>query len=270
MDTEIRTETDRRIVRVGDWTLAVPNGTEEPIIEDIELARRQGYARPRAVRQLIKRLLAEGEISEVCERHTMERSQTPTGGAVDRLVASYWLTEEQALVVVMHSKTDKARAMRRDMIAVFRAALRGLLVPSDVRLMQGELHQLRAELDMLKLHAGRVIGDRNARAFILDPLKEAARLTAIVRGDVSKHSYMRELKVHEKSVRMHVQFPDAIGQKWATLPIERLGNAQAKVAEILARAQKDAAPALQFARAIAQTAIDFAPPVNVALAGEAE
>jgi len=254
VNAEIRTEQDRLVVRVGDWTLAVPNGTEEPLVEDEELAKRLGYARPRKLRDLIKRLTEEGKLRGVQSRPTVGRQRTRRGMR-EFTVETFALTEAQALKVIAKSETKTADEILDTVIAVFIAARRGLLVPADVRQMQGELHQLRAEVESLKLGMGRVVGERLARMLIASPLNEAARLTALARGALDAKAVAKARTEHHKAVRMHVQHPEAIGQTWATLPIERLGNAQAKVAEILERAKRDAAPALSLAKAVAQTSL---------------
>lgn len=85
----------------------------EPRIQDIELAKRLGYRRPRDIRQLIKRLLADGKLKDSGARCTVPLPQT---GAVHD---EYWLDERSALKVIAKSETDLADDILTDVIEVF-------------------------------------------------------------------------------------------------------------------------------------------------------
>jgi hypothetical protein len=237
MDTEIRVETDRRIVRVGEWALTVPNGSEEPLIEDEELATRLGYARPRKLRELIKRLIAEGKIKDVVSRPTVGRQRTRSGERTF-VVDVYFLTEEQALKVIAKSETKAADAILDAMIKVFRAAVRGLLVPPDVRLMQGKIHQLEAQVETLLFAGGATIGPQRAKTLIRDPIAKAARALCV--ADCDHKAYRKHLLDLDHQLRMHCDFPKSHGQSWDVLPISSLGRAQSKVAELQALAERRA------------------------------
>jgi len=241
MDTEIRVETDRRIVRVGEWALTVPNGSEEPLIEDEELAKRLGYARPRAVRDLIKQLVASHEIELPTMRRVrrrIEKRGAAAGAHEEREVDIFLLDEDQALAVAMVSKTPRARDLRKTMRTVFRAAVRGLLVPPDVRLMQGKIHQLEAQVETLLFAGGATIGPQRAKTLIRDPMVKAARALCV--ADCDHKAYRKHLLDLDHQLRMHCDFPKSHGQSWDVLPISSLGRAQSKVAELQALAERRA------------------------------
>lgn len=117
------------LVHLG-WPLLLSDGGEVRI-RDIDLAEKLRYARPRKIRDLIKKLIDEGKLSEDCERTVRGRSRTPTGGEVVREVIEYHLTREQALKVAARSETDVADALLTEMIHVFTLALDGKLVAAD-------------------------------------------------------------------------------------------------------------------------------------------
>lgn len=247
---EIKAEGNRTMVRVGDWLLTVPNGSVEPLIEDEELARRLGYKQPRQVRELVKRLVAEHEIDAPAMRRTVRRivKHGAISGIEEREVDVYELDEDQALAVAMGSRTPKARELRKTMRKVFRQVMRGLLVPADLRSLRAENVALAARVAALEAGLGGVIGERDALRYVLVPLREAARAWCVAKGDTGDTRYRSLLKDLELQVRMHVQYPASLGQSWARLPLGRLGDAQCKVAELLAKAKKAAAPLLMLAQ----------------------
>jgi hypothetical protein len=110
---------------------------DELRIRDVELAQALGYERPRAVRDLIARLAAEGELPGICLRRTVRRKEFGPKNArrsTDETVNEYWLDEIEALLVIMQSKAPKAQPMRRTMAMVFRQARRQAdQVPADLR-----------------------------------------------------------------------------------------------------------------------------------------
>lgn len=97
---------------------------DEPRCRDIDLAERLGFERPRDIRKIIERNLAEIETSGPA-RHHGALLHRPQGGTVE--VAEYWLTEEQALLVSVLSRAQNAPAVRAMLIKVFVAWRRGNL-----------------------------------------------------------------------------------------------------------------------------------------------
>lgn len=105
---------------------------QEPRIYDLRLAERLGFARPRAIRQIIDRnrveLEAYGPLVVIEENSPHGVALSPHGVALSRrgtLGRVYWLNEGQALVVCMLSKTPNAAAIRFEVIQVFIAFRRG-------------------------------------------------------------------------------------------------------------------------------------------------
>ena len=97
--------------------LTVTVDADAPRVRDIDLAVRLGYERPRAIRDLIERLITSKNLNGSEVRRTV-RQTSERGG---RPATEYWLTEEQALMVVARSETPKATEILRAVIDVFMA-----------------------------------------------------------------------------------------------------------------------------------------------------
>ena len=83
----------------------------EPRMLDADLAKRLGYKAPRQIRELIKSLVADGEIAAPNERRHQRRSLMPKGGEVYREVTEYLLDEDQVISICMAAKVDRAREL---------------------------------------------------------------------------------------------------------------------------------------------------------------
>lgn len=95
---------------------------DEPRVQDLRLAERLGFKRPRVVRELIERNLEELEMhGSSAVRHGAYRGRPTT---------EYWLNEAQALLVCMFARTPGAAAIRREVIEVFLAWRRGEMPPA--------------------------------------------------------------------------------------------------------------------------------------------
>lgn len=94
----------------------------EPRILDLVIAEQLGFARPRKIRDLIRRHWTELESYGTI---------SPPGSGVYRgqPMAEYWLNEPQTLLVCALSRTPKAAEVRRELIRVFVAARYRLLGP---------------------------------------------------------------------------------------------------------------------------------------------
>ena len=119
---------ERYLVHIGDGPdgavlPACVDGDGKPRMLDVEIAAWLGFSRPRAIRQLIKRMIAEAKITGVCVRHTVRRTQMPTGGTRETTVEEFWLTREQALLVATQSDTPRAWKLTELMVKVFDAVL---------------------------------------------------------------------------------------------------------------------------------------------------
>lgn len=114
---------------------------QEPLVVDTELAERLGYAEPRAIRKLIKRLAVNQNFGQIRMRDTVSRiqkkGQSNIGGYEERIVQEYLLTERQALKVVVKSGTPRAEELTEMILDVFEAWRAGRLVtPSQAAVIQ--------------------------------------------------------------------------------------------------------------------------------------
>lgn len=91
----------------------------EPRVRDLDLAEKLGFDRPRKIRELIERNMAEVE---------KFGSSAPRRGAYrGKAFTEYFLNEEQALLVSVLSNAPNAAAVRAMLIRVFVAYRRGEL-----------------------------------------------------------------------------------------------------------------------------------------------
>ena len=119
------------VQRVNDWSLMPPaEGDDEPRVRDVDLGERLGYANPRKIRELIKRLRDAGEIHEVHVRPAVGRTSMPRGGSRSVEVDEFWLTEREALLVCSASDAPNAPVVRAALVDLFIAWRRGKLQPS--------------------------------------------------------------------------------------------------------------------------------------------
>lgn len=96
------------------WLLTMAsNGGDRATISDIELARNLGYIDPSDIRKAIKRLIVDGELSDVLVRSSLERGRNQ----------QYQLTLDQAITVAQASTAPNAKAVRgvlREMFVMWR------------------------------------------------------------------------------------------------------------------------------------------------------
>lgn len=118
----------RQQIRVNDWTLTRYGEEVEPRISDLELASHLGYAHPRHIRKLIRRMIAESRMPGTCDvRSTVERTSMPNGGIRQVEESGYYLTYDQALMISTQSTTPRANEITQDMVRVYSAFRKGLL-----------------------------------------------------------------------------------------------------------------------------------------------
>ena len=114
------------IKQINGWSVATDD--DEPRIRDIELGERLGFARPAKIRDLIKRLARLGKLKDVRCIPTVGRQQTGLGRTRALVVNEFWLTQRQALKVILKSETAIADQIQEEVIDVFEAYLGGQLV----------------------------------------------------------------------------------------------------------------------------------------------
>ncbi|AFL75379.1 helix-turn-helix domain-containing protein [Thiocystis violascens] len=92
----------------------------EPRIQDLQLAERLGFERPRKIRDLIQRNLEKLSQISVCP--TMGQTSGELGG---RPTKAYYLNEKQSLFLCMKADTVNAFAVQMEIIDVYSAYRRG-------------------------------------------------------------------------------------------------------------------------------------------------
>lgn len=102
----------------------------EPRARDVDLADRLGFERPRDIRKLVERNLAEIEAFGTCATVARVVRGNP--------VSERWLNEEQALLVAILSDAPNAPAVRAMLIKTFVAWRRGHLIPASYDGLSGE------------------------------------------------------------------------------------------------------------------------------------
>ena len=122
------------IVDVMGWQLTVFDDDSDPLIRDIDLAVRLGYERPRDIRQLIERLIRAGNLKDIRMRGAVQRIDLGQNRFRDDEVEEYWLTQKQALKVIMRSDAAMADAIQDEIIDVYVAYRQGLLRPALIAL----------------------------------------------------------------------------------------------------------------------------------------
>lgn len=101
------------IVSIHGYTIVHHNG--EPMIEDLELAKRLGYAEPRMIRRLIKNMLERGQLKP--EQVCAGAAQTSDKGG--RPATVFHLGEFACLKVTTQAGTEKADEITDEIIRVF-------------------------------------------------------------------------------------------------------------------------------------------------------
>jgi len=101
---------------------------DEPRILDTDLAERLGMKRLRDIRDLIRAHLSELEQFGSLPSVTAKTTRDARGRG--RPSVSYYLNEEQALLVCIFSQTERAAIVRKEAITAFMAHRRGRLRPT--------------------------------------------------------------------------------------------------------------------------------------------
>lgn len=95
----------------------------EPRVLDVRIGERLGMAQPRDIRRVIREHEAEmARYGSIC-------AQRAQNGRRGRPLTAYHLTEGQALLLVMFSRTARAADVRQEVIEAFMAWRRGESVP---------------------------------------------------------------------------------------------------------------------------------------------
>jgi hypothetical protein len=107
------------IISINGYRLQYHNG--EPMIEDLELAKRLGYELPYDIRKLIRRMLDSGQLTQEQVFATVAKTSEKGG----RPGVTYYLGEFAALKVTTKSDTENADEITNEIIQVFIDAKHG-------------------------------------------------------------------------------------------------------------------------------------------------
>lgn len=138
--------TEGKMVPVHGWDLHVGQDAE-PRVRDLDLGARLGYDRPRKFRELVARMRRDGVFSEKECRPVVGRYEVGNQGG-SKEVVEYHLDQTGALLAIMRSDTEAARAITRQVVDVFLAYRDGTLKPTvqgDARIGDGMLHRMTAK-----------------------------------------------------------------------------------------------------------------------------
>jgi hypothetical protein len=89
----------------------------KPRVRDVDLGEWLGLAKPTDIRRSIRNLIGDGFLND----SDVARQTRRGGGAVEREVTEFWLTEAEAMIVTARSESPKAVGMVRMLVAVFEA-----------------------------------------------------------------------------------------------------------------------------------------------------
>lgn len=202
-------------------TFALTEMGGEPRVRDLDVAERLGFKRPRVIRELIERNLAEFE--------ALGPSAVQYGAYRGQATREYWLNEEQALLAAVLSNAEKAPTVRRMLIQTFTAHRRGQLAggltaeqAELLRRADGICRMLSHKFTEMEKTIDQIVGDRIEAAVtarlatdprsvvvtdfkpMIDILKEAGVVHAKGRGALSRRCSNMALKfyaVHKQQTR---------------------------------------------------------------------
>lgn len=139
----------------------------EPMIEDLELGKRLGYAEPRMIRKLIKRMLENNQLKPEQVRSTVERL---SNGAIS---TTYCLGEFASLKVTTKSETENADEITNEVIRVFIDARKGKPARTEDPVIAS--HRKALVIGRTYLSLGKMFGTDVAmsRAIAADRIKAA-------------------------------------------------------------------------------------------------
>lgn len=107
--------------------IAIMEMEGEARARDLDIAERLGFDRPRDIRKLIERNIAELQRYGVCATVAQTYGQGTKGG---RPTEEFWLNEPQALLIAIRSDAEQAPAVREMLIRVFMAWRQGQSAPA--------------------------------------------------------------------------------------------------------------------------------------------
>ena len=124
----------QNITKSDIYQLAEIDG--EMKIRDLDLAEKLGLKNPRDIKTIIKQNL--DELQSFCPLSAMP-TKVDIGLGLTRTVESFFLNEEQALLVCILSRTAKAKEVRRELIALYSQYRHGELEKTNTRFLVEDL-----------------------------------------------------------------------------------------------------------------------------------
>lgn len=157
------------LIQLNGYELNLEHG--EPMIQDLALAQKLGYAQPRDIRKLIKRMVERGFIHQTQIRATVARltnSQEST---------EYLLSEKAALKVITKSETETADKITDEVIDVFMAYRSGKLPSSQslnpVNMTRIQLLELAMQAEQERLALEHKVEEMQPKVEALDRIATA-------------------------------------------------------------------------------------------------
>lgn len=250
-ERETSHDTETEAVVINGYQVSAQWDDGQPRVRDVDLAERCGYGCPRALRDRIKRLVRDEELKDfrICRTVRHKSNGLPTEPTNE-----YWLTLEEALIVIMGCKTEIARKVTREVVRVFMAWRAGKpdaarRADDRVQALQHELLVARAEI--AALHAKTISRDTRQR----------------LRGDVRSLAELELGAGHWPSARAATRDIYRVlgeltawggkGRSWKRLPAKLAHRAFGMLCEREARIRH-----ILRARADNQNGLRFVPPSN--------
>lgn len=159
-----------KTIQINEWTLTKQEDKSEPLIQDLELATKLGYASPVTIKKLIKRMVDAGQLGVV--------STVGNGEVGGRAGLNYFLDERQSLKIIARSKTDVADKILDEVIEVYLAYRRGQLPASTEStrdLALAKLKEAIAEKQEWAIRLALELNPNTPRAFARAPLQLPAK-----------------------------------------------------------------------------------------------
>lgn len=169
-------------------TFALTEMGGEPRVRDLDVAERLGFKRPRVIRELIERNLAEFE--------ALGPSAVQYGAYRGQATREYWLNEEQALLAAVLSNAEKAPTVRRMLIQTFTAHRRGQLA-GGLTAEQAELLRRADGVTRSTIHKVTVLDQKfeGLREYVADLVRAEMDAAALVDPRVMAVNFKPMLRV---------------------------------------------------------------------------
>jgi hypothetical protein len=198
---------------IDGFEVALFEDAPEPYIPDVELGKRLGFKRPRAIRQIIKRWHTAGVFRDLRCVSPHGTANPPHGVALGKIPrrgepahTQYFLGEADALFVITKSETDLAIQITQKIIDVFMSWRRcQLSKPNTDPAIMRALVEIRDELK-----ANRVLNTHIAKAVGI-PLPGV-----IVREAKSRNRSHSSLEKH-LGIRLHIENLFELGRTYTEI-----------------------------------------------------